>query len=112
MTKMANDRDIEKDVKVIEQFVRSYCQAKHKATLAEGDAVCPECRELLDYAAQRRRKCPYDPKPSCRKCKTHCYREPYRSPMREVMRFGAMRMLRRGRVDKLVGLALTRLTKR
>jgi hypothetical protein len=59
-------------------------------------------QELLDYARGRLENCPYDPKPRCRDCATHCYSRKYRERVREVMRFSSMYFVKRGRLDWLV----------
>lgn len=58
--------------------------------------LCPECRELADYADRRLDLCPYGgEKPACTNCPIHCYRPEPRERMREVMRFAGPRMLGR-----------------
>ena len=100
---MTNAEAIEKDLEVLREFVGLYCREHHGRR--EGD-LCDDCRNLLDYAVERRRKCPLDPKPRCSKCEIHCYREPYRAKIREVMKFGGMHCLKHVRIAKLVKLAL------
>jgi hypothetical protein len=89
-------KEREKDRYVLEQFVRIFCQGKHKTPKGE---LCPECADLLSYATQRLQRCPKDPKPSCKHCETHCYRPAYRQRIREVMRYSGMWLLRHGRLD-------------
>jgi hypothetical protein len=64
--------------------------------------VCQSCRELLIYAEERLARCPYDPKPKCKHCPTHCYKPAMRVRIREVMKFSGMYHIRRGRVDWLI----------
>jgi len=90
---------IDADLKVLERFVEVYCRQHHGEGLS---GLCEECADLLAYARQRRRKCPYDPKPKCKDCRTHCYRPEYREKIREVMRFSGMHFIKRGRLDWLV----------
>lgn len=72
-------------------MVRMYC-AHHHGTAD----LCPECRELADYAGRRLDLCPYGgEKPACTNCPIHCYRPEPRERMREVMRFAGPRMLTR-----------------
>ena len=75
-----------------------YCLGHHEA---EEGTVCKQCRDLLDYAQLRLENCPYDPKPQCKSCKTHCYKPQYREKVKTVMRFSGMHFVRRGRLDWL-----------
>ena len=93
------DDAVAKDLYVLTRFVEVYCDRKHATA---GGALCPECRELLEYAAGRLHACPYDPKPKCKECKTHCYAPERRQRIREVMKFSGMHFVKRGRVDWLV----------
>lgn len=84
---------------VLERFIEVYCRAHHERA---DDRLCPECRDLLQYALKRLEKCPYDPKPKCKACPTHCYKPAYRSRIKEVMRFSGMHFVKRGRIDWLM----------
>lgn len=100
-----------KDMKVLIAFIRLYCRAKHADQLKEpvefeavmgGDALlCHECAALVGHALRKRRNCPLDPKPSCKKCRIHCYGRDYRERIREIMAFSGRRMIMRGRMDYL-----------
>ncbi len=100
-----------KDMRVLIDFVGIYCRAKHgdhpKAKVEAGDIVtgktllCPDCAGLVGYAMEKRRKCPLDPKPSCKNCRIHCYGREYRARVREIMAFSGRRMILRGRLDYL-----------
>ena len=69
-------------------MVKMYCAAHHAS-----DALCPECRQLVEYADRRLDLCPYGAdKPSCTNCPIHCYRPEQRKRMRDVMRFAGPRM--------------------
>lgn len=106
-------REQKKDLKVLLNFVRFYCAERHdnqaEAMLppdlanmfARGLHLCPKCRELVEYALAKRRKCPLDPKPSCKHCHIHCYGREYRARIREIMAFSGKRMIMRGRLDYL-----------
>ncbi len=100
-----------KDLKVLLNFVRVFCRARHKdqtrVTVATEGIVsdelllCADCARLVDYALEKRRKCPLDPKPSCKNCHIHCYGKDYRARIREIMAFSGRRMIMRGRLDYL-----------
>jgi hypothetical protein len=98
---MDRARAIGRDLGVLREFVSLHCRQEHG-----GAALCPECRGVLAYAIRRRRACPMDPKPACRKCPTHCYREPYRAKIRAIMKAGAVYYVTHGRVIKLMKLAM------
>jgi hypothetical protein len=106
-------RGVRKDVEVLAEFIRIYCEDVHAGAarspaVARGDAghalegihfsYCDECRGLLLHAVSKRCICPYDPKPSCKKCPTHCYAPKYRVMIRRVMRHSGMRLITRGRL--------------
>lgn len=105
----------QKDLKVLIDFVRVYCHSCHDPAALEPFAVppelagryrkgvrlCPDCAALLSHGIAKRRKCPLDPKPSCKHCRIHCYSKEYRAKIREVMAFSGRRMIMRGRLDYL-----------
>src|SRR5512138_722152 len=101
-----------KDLKVLAKFVQVYCRARHGkddakavidlgALLGKDVKLCGECAGLVAYAVERRRKCPLEPKPSCKHCPVHCYSKEYRAKIREVMAFSGKRLILRGRLDLL-----------
>ena len=112
----AAEEKIDKDTRVLAQFIEVYCENKHPGldkTLWEppdeydfsigkmSPFLCQECSDLLDYSANRRRLCPLDPKPTCKNCEIHCYAPENRAKIREVMRVSGMQMIRRGRIDMI-----------
>ncbi len=104
-----------KDLKVLGLFTAVFCRRHHdgdKGPLASGSLgaaelglarhrYCPECREFLAYAIQRRLRCPLDPKPTCKECPVHCYRPGHRERVREIMRFSGKYLIKSGRLDLL-----------
>lgn len=75
------------------RMVGIYCTAHHDPC---GGNLCASCREFLDYAEVRLRKCPYgDHKPTCANCPVHCYKPARKEEAREIMRFAGPRMLLR-----------------
>ena len=96
---MVGTKHIDKDLKVIRRFVEVYCRHHHDTN---GAGPCEACRDLVDHARRRLERCPYDPKPKCKNCSTHCYRPDYRERMKAVMRFSGMYHVKRGRLDWLV----------
>ncbi len=107
-----------RDIKVLAGFISIFCREKHRA--AEKDvfdvrderlrrvlqkenlALCADCRKLLHHGIAKLMLCPYDPKPMCKKCETHCYAPGYRERVREVMRFSGAYLIKHGRLDLLI----------
>ncbi|MGI6455888.1 MAG: nitrous oxide-stimulated promoter family protein [bacterium] len=89
---------VEKSQKILRSFILVYCQKHHHT---KNDTLCTECQDLLEYACRRVSRCPYDPKPKCKECPTHCYKPEYRQKIKEVMRFSGMYYVKRGRIDWL-----------
>ena len=75
--------------RTVDLMIRLYCRKQHAQT-----APCPECRELQEYARLKLEKCPFrENKPTCAKCKVHCYKPEMRARIKKVMRFSGPRML-------------------
>ncbi len=103
-----------RDLKVLAIFTAVFCRNHHageKETLTidpevpgiglERRLYCSECRDFLAYAINRRRRCPLEPKPTCKHCRIHCYRPGHREKVREIMRFSGRHLILRGRLDLL-----------
>jgi len=105
--------EVATDVRVSGDFVRLYCDGHHadrdrKPLVSAGvdedcyrrvPVLCEDCASLQVYAEKRRAFCPLDPKPMCKKCPTHCYKDDKRRQMREVMRYSGKKSIQRGRLD-------------
>jgi len=106
------DKQKNKDLKVLSDFISIYCQENHPGGVKEARlsliledkklVLCPECYELMNYSITKLLSCPYHPKPMCKKCKTHCYAPGYRERIREVMRFSGLYLIKHGRLDLLI----------
>ena len=96
--------DTAREEKTLRRFIAVYCRAQHGRKRSK---LCSECMDLERYALDRLWRCPYDPKPQCRKCPTHCYTPEYRRRIREVMRFSGIWFVKRGRVDWLIRYFMT-----
>ena len=75
-----------------------YCEKNHGVK----EELCEECGEILQYAIDRIKNCKLVPKPSCRKCKVHCFKDKYREKIKKVMRFSGIYYVKRGRIDWLI----------
>lgn len=83
---------LDREKKTIAMMVGLFCRNRHRLKMD----LCPECRELLDYANKRLDRCPFGAKkPVCSKCAVHCYQKGMREKIRQVMRFSGPRMLLR-----------------
>jgi hypothetical protein len=107
-----------KDIEVLSNFVSIFCREKHpletKDTFCIKDErlrralgsqellLCLDCRKLLNHGIAKMLLCPYDPKPMCKKCQTHCYAPGYRERIREVMKFSGLYLIKHGRLDLMV----------
>ncbi len=107
-----------KDIKVLGDFVSIFCRENHSAQAKEPFAIkddrvrqtlgdqdlelCRDCRKLLNHGIAKLLLCPYDPKPMCKKCETHCYAPGYRERIREVMKFSGLYLVKRGRLDLML----------
>ena len=82
---------VEREKETIRKMVEIYCWKNHRVKRGE---LCSECKELLDYALKRLELCPFkENKPTCKKCKVHCYSPAMREKVREVMRYSGPRLL-------------------
>lgn len=87
-----------KEQKLIPVMIKKYCRGKHKKERKElglkHDEICPECKELTDYALFRLSKCPFKVnKKFCSFCNIHCYKPDMRVKIKDVMRYSGPRML-------------------
>ena len=81
----------EKEKKLIPVMIKKYCHGKHKA---KGEALCEECRALIEYALFRLEKCPFKVnKKFCSFCKIHCYKPDMREKIKDVMKWAGPRMI-------------------
>jgi len=118
-TLIRTDRKLRRDLRILARFIDIYCRHSHRTAartpveLRNFDIralhggpleLCRECSRLLAHAFMKRVSCPYDPKPACKKCPTHCYAPGYRERVREVMRYSGRRLVLSGRLDYLLHL--------
>lgn len=96
------------DINLLRRFISLYCGKQHadlRQSLPErniaslASSLCPDCTALLEYAVERLRRCPLEPKPACKKCTVHCYSPDYRERIRKIMAWSGKRMILHGRLD-------------
>jgi len=81
-----------RELKTVNVMVTIYCRGEHGSK----DGLCADCQELMDYAAKRLEKCPYqEEKSTCAHCPVHCYQAAMKERMRIVMRYAGPRMVTR-----------------
>ena len=92
MNRNLKSHHTEIEFETVKLMIELYCRGVH----VETRGLCDTCYELLDYAKRRLVRCPHaENKMPCDECETHCYREPYLSRIKEVMRYSGPRMLHR-----------------
>lgn len=112
------DNNKGKDLRVLADFVAIFCRERHEGedkiefparderlrdSLGDRDLVlCSDCRKLLNHSIAGLLLCPYNPKPQCKKCETHCHAPWYRERILEVVRSSSLYLAKRGRLDLLV----------
>ena len=105
-----------KDAGVLIKFVSIFCREKHgdrpksdfqlknvdlEQFTPDRISLCNECDKLLGHALTKLSLCPYNPKPKCKNCTTHCYRPEYRRQIRKVMGFVGPYLIKRGHLGML-----------
>ena len=100
-----------KDIRLLGKFTEVYCSGRHgdaaraMVPLPEGlggRSLCPECAAFLEYAVTKRIKCPLEAeKPTCKHCRIHCYDQPRREKVREIMGYAGRKLMMKGRLDYL-----------
>ena len=116
---MNDEAQLHRDLRTLALFIRVYCKHKHKdapkqavvmkthdveAITGRRVSLCTECTKLLMHSFVKRTSCPFDPKPACKHCPSHCYHPDYRRRIREVMKYSGRRLVLTGRVDYLYHL--------
>ncbi len=112
------DHKKNKGIRVLSDFVAIFCRENHPAEAKEVFPVkddrlhqalgtkelvlCRDCGKLLSHGIAKLLLCPYNPKPMCKKCETHCYAPGYRERVREVMRFSGRYLIKHGRLDLMI----------
>ena len=77
------------EIKTVGLMIELFC--RHR-----GDALCADCRHLLQYTEKRIRQCAFGPdKPVCSRCRVHCFQPEMRRRIREIMRYSGPKMLYR-----------------
>ena len=98
------------DIKIIARFTEVWCAGQHHdnrqpVTVHPGlqpFKLCPDGTAFLQYAVKKRLCCPLEAeKPTCRRCRIHCYAPQQRALVKQIMAWSGKRMILRGRLDYL-----------
>ncbi len=115
-TARCSQRKLRRDLRTLARFVETYCHDKHGERPTSVVAIkthdvtgicggpvtlCRDCQKLLMHSFVKRTTCPFDPKPACKKCPSHCYAANYREAMRSVMKYSGRRLVMSGRIHYL-----------
>ena len=80
---------IEREKETVKLMIELYCKKVEK-----NSDLCPQCKELIEYAHKKLDRCKYsESKPTCQKCKTHCYPGEKREKIRLIMRTMGPKMI-------------------
>ena len=80
---------VETQKKTLRLMISLYCNGQKHS-----EPICPSCSVLLEYSEKRLDTCRYGGnKPSCAKCRIHCYMPEMRGKIKQVMRYSGPRML-------------------
>jgi len=82
------EEKLREQIDLLASFSTTYCHSKHGFT----DGLCPECQALYDYALDRLKACPHDPKPRCRHCPAPCYEKKQWKAMATMMRYSGIKL--------------------
>ncbi len=78
-----------REEQTVEAIITIYCK-RHHGTLS----LCKECLELRDYCWEKLSYCRHGyRKPTCGRCKIHCYKPAMKKKIKEVMKYAGPRML-------------------
>ena len=81
---------MKREAETVRAMICRYCHDKHD----QAEDLCPECRQLLDYAHKRLQHCPFqEGKTTCGNCTVHCYKPEMRERIKKVMRYVGPRMI-------------------
>lgn len=80
---------LKREATLLSLMVQDYCKQHHDC-----ESLCDECHQFLVYALTRLACCPFgEKKPTCAKCKIHCYRASEKETARTIMRQTGPKML-------------------
>ena len=79
----ARDRRLRRELTTLRLLIGLYCRRRHGGR----GGLCDDCRSLWEYARARVERCPFGGgKPTCARCRVHCFQPARREEIRRVMR--------------------------
>ena len=85
------NKRISQEKMTLSKMIHIYCKNHHKDNC---EYICPECKQLLEYALTRIQRCPLiENKPTCKRCHIHCYAKKEKDLIKGVMRYAGPRMI-------------------
>jgi hypothetical protein len=99
-----------KDIRLLGRFTEVWCEGhdhqNREPFMLPNEAgtlmLCHSCLEFMDYAVKKRLRCPIEAeKPSCKHCRIHCYANPQRQLVRQIMAYAGKKLILQGRIDYL-----------
>lgn len=80
---------IEKEKNIVVFMIEYYCKQNHHQEI-----ICKNCSDLVKYAHNKLKNCLYrENKPSCLRCKVHCYSNEKREEIKKVMAYVGPKMI-------------------
>lgn len=87
-----DEQRLERDNKTVVAMAQLYCHDHHHGLQGE-NGLCSECSEVVEYSAQRTRRCPHLHKGICEACEIQCYKPEMRAKIRTIMAYSGPRMI-------------------
>ena len=80
---------IKREKNTVTAMISMYCRDKH----SKDSGLCDSCAAVNNYAINRIDVCPFEDKPSCKKCTAHCYKPEMKDRIKEIMSYAGHRMI-------------------
>ncbi len=83
----------EQDEATLYAMASIFCKKKHGSVARNERGVCALCDKTVSYSLKRTAQCVYEHTGNCQDCPIHCYEPTMRTGIKEIMRYGAPRMI-------------------
>lgn len=85
-------KKIKQDERTVMAMARIYCRG-HQHICEPGKLLCVDCKQTIEYANERTRRCPQKRKGTCDTCTIQCYKPAMREKIRAIMAYSGPRMM-------------------